>query len=165
LSLERPVCAGANTAAFGSPARHLAAWLGARIAIKQFDETGTMMKPKVMTATTILRIFCAMVFLSVGFSHRAPAAIATDVQSVAYALPDGTFADLCIADQGQKHGTTAADCEACRLAGAVLLPQPSDQSWLVSQFASLGAIAPAESAIRSGHLLDRPRLRGPPLSV
>ena len=120
------------------------------------------MKPKVKIATMILRMFCAMVFLSVGFGHRMPAAMASDVQSFAYALPDGTFADLCIADQGRKHGQPAGECEACRLAGAALLPEPADQSWLLGQFGDLGGIIPAESTVRSGHLLDRPRLRGPP---
>lgn len=115
--------------------------------------------------TILLRIFCAIVFLSVGFGHRAPAALANDIQSVAYVLPDGSFADLCIADGDQKHARPAADCEACRLAGAILLPEPSDQSWLLSRFTSLGEIAPVTTTVRSGHLLDRPRLRGPPLSV
>ena len=123
------------------------------------------MKPKVQTATMILRIFCAMVFLSVGFGHRTPAAIAADVQSAAYALPDGSFADLCIADQGQKHAKPAGDCEACRLAAAVILPSPSDQSWLVSAFSSLGQVRPVAATERSRYLLDRPRLRGPPLTV
>jgi hypothetical protein len=123
------------------------------------------MKPKAKTATTILRIFCAMVFLSVGFGHRTPAAIAADVQSAAYSLPDGTFADLCIADQGQSHAKSRGDCEACRLAGTILLPSPADTSWLVGRFASLGQIVPAASTVRSGYLLDRLRLRGPPLLV
>lgn len=123
------------------------------------------MKPKVRTVTIILRIFCAMVFLSVGFGHRTPAAIAADVQSLAYSLPDGSFADLCIADQGQKHAKPAGDCEACRLAGAIILPSPSDQSWLVSSFSSLGQVRPVAATERSSYLLDRPRLRGPPLTV
>lgn len=123
------------------------------------------MNPKVKTVTIMLRIFCAMVFLSVGFGHRTPAAIAADVQSLAYALPDGSFADLCIADQGQKHAKPAGDCEACRLAGAVILPSPSDQSWLVSAFSSLGQVRPVAAPDRSRYLLDRPRLRGPPLTV
>ncbi|MFN4205474.1 MAG: hypothetical protein ACK4HG_03705 [Agrobacterium albertimagni] len=123
------------------------------------------MKPKVRPATILLRIFCAMVFLSVGFGHRAPAALANDIQSVAYMLPDGSFADLCIADAGQKHASPVADCEACRLAGAILLPEPSDQSWLLDRFPSLGEIDPVDSTVRPSHLLDRPRLRGPPLSV
>ncbi|MDQ0421060.1 hypothetical protein J2045_002087 [Peteryoungia aggregata LMG 23059] len=124
-----------------------------------------MMKPKANRATMCLRIFCAMVFLSIGFGHRMPAAFAADTQSVAYALPDGTFADLCVADQGQKHATPISDCEACRLASSVLLPTPPDHSWLISQFASLDPIAPPQSPDRLRHLLDRPRLRGPPLSV
>ncbi|EKF57206.1 hypothetical protein QWE_22741 [Agrobacterium albertimagni AOL15] len=123
------------------------------------------MKPNVRPATILLRIFCAIVFLSVGFGHRAPAALANDIQSVAYMLPDGSFADLCTADAGQKHASPVADCEACRLAGAILLPEPSDQSWLVDRFPSLGEIAPVDSTVRPSHLLDRPRLRGPPLSV
>ena len=36
------------------------------------------MKPKVGPAMIILRIFCAMVFLCVGFAHRTPVAVATD---------------------------------------------------------------------------------------
>lgn len=123
------------------------------------------MKTQVRPATIILRIFCAMLFLSVGFAHRTPAAIAANVQSLTYALPDGTFSDLCIADQRQKHATPIADCDACRLAGAVLLPEPPDQSWLIDRSQSLGVIAPAESVHGSGHLLEHPRLRGPPVSV
>jgi hypothetical protein len=132
---------------------------------KAVIETGTMMKPKVKTRMMILRILCAMVFLSVGFAHRTPAAIATEVLSVAYSLPDGTFADLCIADQGQKHADASGDCEACRLAGAVVLPPPTDQAWLLSTFASLGKVTPLEPPVCSAYALDRPRLRGPPLSA
>ncbi len=123
------------------------------------------MRQTLTTRMMILRIFCAMVFLSVGFAHRTPAAIATDVLSVAYSLPDGTFADLCIADQGQKHANASGDCEACRLAGAVVLPPPADQAWLLGTFASLGKITPPEPLDRSAYPLDRPRLRGPPLSA
>lgn len=123
------------------------------------------MKPKVKIATMILRIFCAMVFLSVGLAHRTPAAVAANVQSLTYVLPDGTFADLCIDDQGQKHATPIADCDACRLAAAVLLPEPPDASWLIERFANPVAMALAESDNGASHLLERPRLRGPPLSV
>ncbi|TPP10950.1 hypothetical protein [Rhizobium glycinendophyticum] len=123
------------------------------------------MKQTLTTRMTILRIFCAIVFVSVGFAHRSPAAIATDVLSVAYSLPDGTFADLCIADQGQKHANVSGDCEACRLAGAVLLPPPAGHAWLLSNFASLGNITPPEPPMRSAYALDRPRQRGPPLSA
>lgn len=123
------------------------------------------MRSKTRPAMMILRIVCAMVFLSLGFGHRAPVAVAADPQSFAYMLPDGSFADLCIADHGRNHTKPTGECEACRLAGAVLLPPPSDQSFLIGQFATLGEIVPTESTVRSGHLLDRPRLRGPPLSV
>jgi hypothetical protein len=123
------------------------------------------MKPKVGPAMIILRIFCAMVFLSIGFGHRMPVAIASQAQSAVYMLPDGSYADLCIADHAHKSGTPPAGCEACRLAGAVILPEPSDQSWLLSCFARLAMVVPAEETIGSHHLLDRPRLRGPPVVV
>lgn len=123
------------------------------------------MKPKVTTAARILRIFCAMVFLCVGFAHRTPVAVATDVLSIVYSLPDGSFADLCIADRGEKHGKAVQDCEACRLAGTVLLPSPADNAWLLSVFANLGAVKPLEPPVRLAYILDRPRLRGPPLSA
>jgi hypothetical protein len=105
-----------------------------------------------------------MVFLSLGFAHRTPV-FATDTRSVAYSLPDGSYADLCVAGQGQKHAGPALDCEACRLAGAVLLPTPSDSVWLLRRFERLEQIVSVSSKDRSRYLLDRPRLRGPPLLV
>lgn len=123
------------------------------------------MTPKVKTAQMILRLLCAMVFLSVGFGHRMPAAIAADAQSTAYELPDGTFADLCSVVPDHKRANPLGDCEACRLAGAVILPPPSAEAWLVTRVASRSQLLPIETNSRSRHLLDRPRLRGPPLSA
>ncbi|THV25349.1 hypothetical protein [Peteryoungia ipomoeae] len=121
------------------------------------------MKPKVKTAQMILRLFCAMVFLSVGFAHRTPAAIASESQSSAYVLPDGTFAGLCAAHLDHEQSKPANDCQACRLAGSVILPPPSDDSWLLQSLNSLGPVVAVEAGILIQHLLDRPRLRGPPL--
>lgn len=123
------------------------------------------MKPKVKTATMILRIFCAMVFLSLGFGHRMPAASATVTQSSGYTLPDGTFADLCVAGKTKDHGEPVSGCEACRLAGAVILPKPTDETWLVNRTASLTDLPCHESNPGLVHLLEHPRLRGPPPSV
>ncbi|KPF41765.1 hypothetical protein [Rhizobium sp. AAP43] len=122
------------------------------------------MKTKSHPAAKILRILCAMVFLSVGFAHRTPAAIATDFQSAAYSLPDGTFADLCIADRGHTRSHQTGDCEACRLAGAVLLPVPCD-GWLISAFQSLGKADAAEARPYVPQASEQPRSRGPPLSA
>lgn len=77
------------------------------------------MKQKVRPATMLLRVFCAMVFLSVGFGHRAPAALANETQSVAYVLPDGSFADLCIADGGKSTQALS------RIARLAVSPGPS----------------------------------------
>lgn len=123
------------------------------------------MHTKVKIVQVVLRMFCAVILLSVGFAHRMPMAFATDSQSQAYALPDGTFADLCSVSPGQKPAKPLADCEACRLTAAVTLPVPCDESWLISRVASVRQTVPCETPIRSGHRLDRLRLRGPPLSV
>jgi hypothetical protein len=127
--------------------------------------TGIEMKPKVNRAAMILRIFCAMVFLSLGFGHRMPTVVAADSLSLAYSLPDGSFAALCSADYGKMHDKPSGDCEACRLAGSVLLPPPADHAWLLTSFASLGALQPLHGAVSSAYGVDRPRLRGPPLSA
>lgn len=114
--------------------------------------------------TRILRIVCAMVFLSLGFAHRTPPAIATAVQSAAYSLPDGTFADLCIADRGHGRAEMKVDCEACRLAGAVLIPEPCG-GWLRSSFASLDAAVAIAESLSHHPVFQQPRSRGPPLSA
>ncbi|MCF3638530.1 hypothetical protein LXM94_00925 [Rhizobium sp. TRM95111] len=85
-----------------------------------------------LTATTwaiCLRMLCAVALVFVGLAHRPVAAApATPLELAAYVLPDGTIADLCVGDAvggGKKHAANHG-CEACRIAGALLLPQPAD---------------------------------------
>ena len=85
---------------------------------------------KRMTRTAVLlRIFCAVLLLSLGFAHeRLYAEPALDPASSRYLLPDGTFAGLCIGDirHGKPHKAwLGSGCDACRLASAILLPPPS----------------------------------------
>ncbi|MCA1405079.1 hypothetical protein I6F26_11950 [Ensifer sp. IC3342] len=113
----------------------------------------------------------ALVFLS--FAHKpafsktlGPAATAD------YLLPDGTFADICFGTDGVDHDAgqdkapqIAPVCEACRLAGSVLLPAPPQESapaergnWLAK-----APVIKAEAALTPLRLL--PPSRGPPTAV
>lgn len=84
-----------------------------------------------------LRIFCAVGLLFVGFAHRpAVAAGSGPAELAAYVLPDGTTADLCINDTVDNKAKPApgAKCEACRIAGATLLPAPADLAGTILAF-------------------------------
>ncbi|WFU49180.1 hypothetical protein [Sinorhizobium terangae] len=113
----------------------------------------------------------ALVFLS--FAHK-PAFSKTLAPTAAadYLLPDGTFADICFGTDGVNHDAgqskapnIAPVCEACRLAGSVLLPAPPQEStpaengnWLTK-----AAVIKTEAALTPLRLL--PPSRGPPTSV
>jgi hypothetical protein len=80
---------------------------------------------------TLVRITCALALLLVAFAHRPMAFAAEPFDLAAYTLPDGTIPDLCIpvdAGTGEVHPT---GCEFCRLAVAVIMPEPSPEFWRV----------------------------------
>lgn len=120
------------------------------------------MSAKTQHCTGWLRILCAVALLSLGFAHKAPQSFAAQTQSAAYQLPDGSFADLCVADTGVAHVADRGDCDACRLAGAILLPEPS-MAWLRTDYSSSIALAPASSMPLAGYAPAQPRSRGPPI--
>lgn len=73
----------------------------------------------------LLRLACVFALVMVGFAHKPVPAYPADPRLPAYELPDGTYASLCIDDHGTKpHGAKDYGCEACRLAGATLVPAP-----------------------------------------
>lgn len=99
-------------------------------------------------AGRLLRIFCALLMLSLGFAHKPVQAIAapTAAYDEAYRLPDGTFAEICADhagyqpaghDKGRHSGDAILFCEACLLASSILVPVPDDSSWLRTHFAWL----------------------------
>ncbi|WP_337184847.1 hypothetical protein [Shinella sp.] len=84
-----------------------------------------------------LRILCALALLSVGFAHQpASAARPGAILLSQYVLPDGTIGDLCLNDHvdGKVRHDAAPKCEACRIGGAMLLPQPADPAGTVLAF-------------------------------
>jgi hypothetical protein len=82
-------------------------------------------------AGVLTRILCALALLFVGLSHKPPAlsaATLTPAEIAAYTLPDGTLPVLCLPSEDGASKNHSHDfgngCEACRLASAILLPEP-----------------------------------------
>ena len=82
-----------------------------------------------------LRLFCAALLLSLGLAHRPVVAahlLFPDHHSEEYRLPDGSFADICLEshtdsqEDQHPHGVLLGLCEACILAGAIILPVAND---------------------------------------
>lgn len=124
-----------------------------------------------MTATATrtaiwLRIFCAILLLSLGFGHKPlHAKPSSDPASSFYLLPDGTYADLCIdsVDHGKPEKSWfGSGCDLCRLASGILPPCPPAEHASVSRDCSdivfSVRVAPVDAAA------GRPGspVRGPP---
>ncbi|MGD9478080.1 hypothetical protein [Shinella sp. G-2] len=112
-----------------------------------------------------LRILCAVALLFVGFAHRPAVANQPDAFELAqYVLPDGTIADLCLNDMvdGKAKHVAPVKCEACRIAGAMLLPAPADLDGAVLAFRHVSPLPLVEEALASRR--DRPAAppRAPP---
>ena len=112
-----------------------------------------------------LRILCAVALLFVGFAHRPAVATQPDAFELAqYVLPDGTIADLCLNDMvdGKAKHVAPVKCEACRIAGAMLLPAPADLDGAVLAFRHVSPLPLVEEALASRR--DRPGAppRAPP---
>jgi hypothetical protein len=118
---------------------------------------------------TCLRILCAVALLFVGIAHQPASATApTPLDLVQYTLPDGTVPDLCLdgmVDGKVKHASPGT-CEACRIAGSMLIPARTDLAGSIVGFLRVAALPLVEEALHSRR--DRPGAppRAPPyLSV
>ncbi|NSZ62770.1 hypothetical protein G6L11_06620 [Agrobacterium tumefaciens] len=122
----------------------------------------------------MLRIFCAVLMLSLGFAHKPALAAAPAVLlDESYRLPDGTFAEICLGHSGGINASHPNDgpahssdailfCEACLLASSILLPVPDAAGWLRTEFAWLDNRLTAEWDFRSVQTIRKPSARGPP---
>ena len=114
-----------------------------------------------------LRILCAVALLSVGFAHRP--AMAADAPSAVelaqYVLPDGTLADICLNDMvdGKHKPAAPAKCEACRIAGSLLMPAPADLAGVPLAFRSVSLLPGAEEALPSRRERPGAPPRAPPV--
>lgn len=112
-----------------------------------------------------LRILCAVGLLFVAFAHRpAVAAGPGPAELAAYVLPDGSMADLCINDtvDNKIKPAPGAKCEACRIAGATLLPAPADLAGTVLTVRSIALFPPMEEALPSRRERPGAPPRAPP---
>lgn len=89
------------------------------------------MKQNWKQAGILTRIVCAIALLFVGLLHKPPsvsASVFTPAELAVYTLPDGTVPVLCLPSEdgaSKKHSHDfGSGCEACRLASAILLPEP-----------------------------------------
>ena len=115
-----------------------------------------------------LRIFCAVLLLSLGFGHKPAYAQTAPISfDTAYVLPDGSFSLLCLggADEGKPGKAGWHGCEACVIAVGALLPLPP-----VAHVPALKNFSyvdfPASAVLQVWHA-TRPGspVRGPPSSV
>ena len=116
-----------------------------------------------------LRILCAVALLSLGFAHQpASASQPTALELAQYVLPDGTFADLCLNDtvDGKVKHVVSTKCEACRIAGGLLMPPPADLDGEVLAFLRVAALPLVAEALQSRRERPGAPPRAPPfLSV
>lgn len=113
-----------------------------------------------------LRILCAVALLFVGFAHQPASATApTALELTQYVLPDGTLPDICLNDMvgGKAKHVGPVKCEACRIAGAMLMPEPADLDGAVLAFRRLVALPLVEEALRPRRERPGAPPRAPPV--
>lgn len=118
---------------------------------------------RLLMVGTMTRFLCVLAMLSLGLAHTPPRLAVAAFDTALLLLPDGTYADLCIGDEGRSHpGHDMAKCEACLIGGATLLPLPDDQSWLIDAFPCLDNRLSTSTAYIAVDAVSLPRSRGPP---
>ena len=118
-----------------------------------------------------VRMLCALAILSVGFAHRMPAALAAPAlpSLTVYALPDGSMPVLCLPgtpdDSGKGKTFAGKNCEACRLAASMLLPEPPASLPVLHALVRETALPVVPETVH--HRLFPPNLgpRAPPVSA
>ncbi|MBV7516100.1 MULTISPECIES: hypothetical protein [Sinorhizobium/Ensifer group] len=73
------------------------------------------------------RLLCALVLVISALIQQPAVAMPVAPDTTAYALPDGTFADLCLTghdDADGKGGTKGHGCQSCCLVAPADLPAP-----------------------------------------
>ena len=117
-----------------------------------------------------LRILCAVALVFVGFAHKpVTAAMLSPVELAAFVLPDGTIPDICLSDvvdgdiKGGKKHTSGHGCEACRIGGSMLSPEPVDLIGAVLAFRIVGAKPLVEAVIAGTRFQPGAPPRAPPV--
>lgn len=102
-------------------------------AIHSLGYLGEAMRRRTTTWQMATRVLCVVTLVFIGLAHRAPAVATSSLSAseiAAFTLPDGSWPALCLPGDGKasddKGQLAGGGCEACRLAAAMLLPQPED---------------------------------------
>ncbi|TCV61342.1 hypothetical protein EDE05_12263 [Neorhizobium sp. R1-B] len=117
------------------------------------------------TVTSVLRIFCAVLLLSLGLGHQPGSAAPLESFGEEYRLPDGTFADICAEGEHRREPAAKPLCEVCLLAASVILPPPNDETWLAGGQRSHAKALPRPVETFGASAVERPRSRAPPASI
>lgn len=108
----------------------------------------------------------ALAMLTAGFAHRSLPAGGNGlgVDLAAYALPDGSFPDICaVQDPGQGPAIASGICDACLLAAAPgLLPCASEPA-RHAPWTTATVFATGDDGRLTSRSILAPQSRGPPL--
>jgi hypothetical protein len=118
--------------------------------------------------SVVTRLICALALMMVAFAHQPLAADPVALQFSAYILPDGTLPTLCVTDNGAQpvkgvvhdHG-----CDACRVAAAILMPEPPRLGAQAIEFANVTRIVERQYRLTRALYPPSSGPRAPPLSV
>lgn len=114
----------------------------------------------------ILRLACVIALVMVGFVHKPVSAYPAEAQMPVYALPDGTFASICLADHDFKpHALKDFGCDACRLASAILVPLPPTVQAAAIVFAEQAKVFERRQHLARPLYPPSSRPRAPPLAA
>lgn len=113
----------------------------------------------------LVRIVLAIALLFVAFSHAPAGSVGAErPELAAYVLPDGSVASLCLSGYPDKQLPGRVNsCEYCRLAAAVLLPEPVSFRDPLFRWLAAGADRPyGQSSTVIAVYSPATPLRGPP---
>ncbi|SCB61721.1 hypothetical protein GA0061105_12243 [Rhizobium aethiopicum] len=116
----------------------------------------------------LLRLICAIALMMVGFAHKPPPPVALQVQLAAYVLPDGQFPTFCLNDnaaQPEKGTVHDYGCEACRLAGSIMVPEPPSVGAQAMVFATIARTIERQFQLQRAPYPPNSRPRAPPSPV
>lgn len=136
-------------AAAGSPDLH-------RLTMKRFDCTRGS-----GTGRLAVMLLAVLALALSGFAHRPAAITQTEL---AFLLPDGSVADICLNSGEEDNSAHAGSCDFCRLAAAPGLPaMPQQASRTVFAECAVAVLQASAPLKRLAHLEGAPT-RGPPVS-
>jgi hypothetical protein len=94
----------------------------------------------------LVRFISALALVFVAFAHR-PLDLGGVPDASAYAFPDGSVPVICVTLPGEGKGKTVGHglpCDACLIAGSVLVPVPTDLAAIAPESAERIVFAAAE---------------------